>query len=151
MTEPDRATTLRSIVDANLYMVLGTADGTGRPWVTPVYFASAEYREFFWVSEPGSRHSRNLGVRPEVGIVIFDSTVPINTGQAVYMSALAEEVVGDDRAGILEVYSRRTLAHSGREWTVQDVEPPAHLRLYRATAVDQYVLDEHDNRVPVSR
>jgi hypothetical protein len=82
--------------------------------------------------------------------VIFDSTVPINTGQAVYMSATAQELTGVERAEALDVYSRRTLSDGGREWTAEDVQSPAALRLYRATAVDQYVLDEHDNRLPVT-
>jgi len=83
-----------AIIDANLYMTLGTADAAGRPWVSPVYHAAAEYREFFWVSEPEATHSRNLATRPELSIVIFDSTVPINTGQGVYMAAVAEELTG---------------------------------------------------------
>ena len=65
------------------------------------------------------------------------------------MSAVAEELVGDGREEALQTYSRRTLAQGGRDWTLADVEPPAGLRLYHATAVAQYVLDEHDNRVPV--
>ena len=32
----------RTIIDANLYMTLGTADETGRPWASPVYFARAD-------------------------------------------------------------------------------------------------------------
>ena len=31
-----------------------------------------------------------------------------------------------------------------------DVEPPARLRLYAATALDAFVLDENDERVPVA-
>jgi nitroimidazol reductase NimA-like FMN-containing flavoprotein (pyridoxamine 5'-phosphate oxidase superfamily) len=140
----------RAIIDANLYMVLGTADQAGRPWVSPVYYAPVAYREFFWVSSPDATHSRNLEARPDVSIVIFDSGVPISTGQAVYMSANAGELVGKERAEALETYSRRTLAHGGREWTLEDVRSPARLRLYRATAVEHYVLDEHDRRVPVT-
>ena len=49
----------REIVDANLFMTLATADSDGRPWASPVYFSPAGYREFFWISEPGARHSRN--------------------------------------------------------------------------------------------
>jgi nitroimidazol reductase NimA-like FMN-containing flavoprotein (pyridoxamine 5'-phosphate oxidase superfamily) len=139
----------RAIVDANLYMVLGTADQAGRPWATPVYYAPSGYREFVWVSKPGARHSRNLEARADVSIVIFDSTVPINTGQAVYMSATARELGGDKSASALEVFSRRLLEHGEREWTVEDVEAPARLRLYQATAVEQFVLDENDFRVPV--
>jgi hypothetical protein len=30
------------------------------------------------------------------------------------------------------------------------VEPPAALRLYRAVAVEQFILDEHDHRLPIS-
>jgi hypothetical protein len=148
--EHDLAAVARAIIDGNLYMVLGTADQAGRPWVSPVYYAPAAYREFFWVSRPDARHSRDLGVRPELSIAIFDSSVPINTGQCVYMSAVAEVVVGDARSPGLQVYSRRTLTHGGRQWTVEDVQPPADHRLYRATAVEHYVLDEHDCRVPVS-
>jgi nitroimidazol reductase NimA-like FMN-containing flavoprotein (pyridoxamine 5'-phosphate oxidase superfamily) len=140
----------RAIVDANLYMVLGTADQVGKPWVTPVYFAPLTYREFLWVSQPDARHSQNLQARSEVGIVIFDSSVPISTGQGVYMTATAEEVAADRREQAVDVFSRRGVSHGGRPWTSEDVVAPAPHRLYRAIAVEQYVLDEHDNRVPVS-
>jgi general stress protein 26 len=42
--------TARAIIDASLYLVLATADGTGRPWSSPVYFAHDGYAEFLWVS-----------------------------------------------------------------------------------------------------
>ena len=54
----------RSIIDANLYMTLATADEAGRPWVSPVCYAFAGYEEFFWVSSPEATHSRNLPGRP---------------------------------------------------------------------------------------
>ncbi len=79
----------RSIIDSNLYVTLGTADAEGRPWVSPVYYASAGYMEFFWASSPKATHSRNIAVRPEISMVIFDSQAAIHTGQAVYMSAVA--------------------------------------------------------------
>ena len=40
------------------------ADEAGLPWASPVWFASVDLREFFWVSSPDARHSRNLAVRP---------------------------------------------------------------------------------------
>jgi nitroimidazol reductase NimA-like FMN-containing flavoprotein (pyridoxamine 5'-phosphate oxidase superfamily) len=140
----------KAIIDASLYMVLGTADHAGRPWVTPVYYAPAGYREFFWVSEPDAKHSRNLGERGEVSVVIFDSSVPIDTGQAVYVSASARELTGEECAKGIGVYSRRTLAHGGREWKPEDVQAPARHRLYRADAVALYVLDPQDRRVLVT-
>ena len=76
-------------------MTPGTADAEGRPWVSPVWFARSRYSELFWVSAPGARHSRNIAVRPDVAIVVFDSTVPIGSGRAVYMSALAERLTDE--------------------------------------------------------
>ena len=148
---PDLEANAKAIIDANLYMVLGTADEAGRPWVSPVYFAPASYREFLWVSQPQATHSRNIALREEISIVIFDSQVPINTGQAVYMGATARQLTGTDaEPRALDVYSRRAVAHGGGAVTLEEVRSPAGLRLYRATAADQYILDEYDERMPVS-
>ena len=146
----DPAAHARALIDANLYLVLGTADRDGVPWAAPVYYAASEYREFFWVSKPDARHSLNIAARPEVSIVIFDSTVPIGTGQGVYMSGVAEQLDGDEPDRGIDVFSRRSLEHGGRAWALEDVRSGARLRLYRATAVEQYVLDEGDRRVAVS-
>jgi len=143
----------RTIIDANTYMTLGTADGEGRPWVSPVYYAAAEYREFFWVSSPEATHSRNISARPQISIVIFDSQASIGAGQAVYMSAVAHEVVGADRDRGIDVFSRGSVGHGARPWTLEDVVAPALLRLYRATASEHSVLDpaaRPDRRTPVN-
>ena len=111
----------------------------------------SSYREYFWVSRPGARHSQNIAVRPEVGIVIFDSTVPISTGQAVYMAALAEQVTDEDEIGRgISVFSERSLAQGGRVWTPQDVGQSGRVRLYRARASEQFVLSPEDERLPLT-
>jgi Pyridoxamine 5'-phosphate oxidase len=140
----------RRIVDANSYMTLATADEEGRAWASPVWYAPASYTEFLWVSRPTARHSRNLAIRPEVGIVIFDSTVPVGRGEAVYMEGVAEELPGAELERGIALFSRRSEDAGGREWTFSDVTPPAQLRLYRATATATFVLDANDRRVPVS-
>ena len=63
----------RRIVDSNQFITIGTADEDGVPWVSLVWYAPAECREFFWISDPEARHSRNIAARPQVAIVIFDS------------------------------------------------------------------------------
>ena len=131
---------VRAIIDGNLYLVLATADGTGRPWSSPVYFAHDGYAEFLWVSAPEALHSRNIAERPQVGIVIFDSHAPIGTGQGVYISAVAEQVGGDDLLRGIETFSRRSLGHGGAAWTVKDVQAESGLRLYRAMAEAYSVL-----------
>ena len=60
---------VQAIIDANSYMTLATADEHGRPWASPVWFATVDYLELVWVSSPEARHSRNLAVRPELAIV----------------------------------------------------------------------------------
>ena len=145
----DFAAAGRAIIDANRYMVLGTADQTGAPWASPVYFAHDGFREYYWVSKPGARHSLNIGGRPGVAIVVFDSSVSIGDGQGVYMAAVAEELMGDEAQRCIEVFSRRAQAHGGAAWSVDDVRPTSRHRLYRARAVEQFILDEHDERVPV--
>ena len=140
----------RAIVDHNLYMVLATADADGRPWASPVYFAHDVFRRFVWVSAPDSTHSRNIAVRPGVSIVIFDSRVPVNSGQAVYMSATAKELTGEEREQLVATFSKRSEQHGAGVWTTADVEAPARLRLYVAAADEQFVLGDRDERISVS-
>jgi nitroimidazol reductase NimA-like FMN-containing flavoprotein (pyridoxamine 5'-phosphate oxidase superfamily) len=83
MPHDDLAAHARAIIDANLYLTLGTADPDGHPWTSPVCYASAGDREFYWVSAPDAQHSRNLAERPQVSMVIFDSTVPAYHGRGV--------------------------------------------------------------------
>jgi pyridoxine/pyridoxamine 5'-phosphate oxidase len=132
----------RGIIESNRYMVLGTADGAGVPWVTPVWYAQVDYREFIWVSSPDRRHSRNVIARPEVSIVIFDSQVPVGSARAVYMSAMAEEVSGDEFERSVAFFDAATKAEGmTRRWTLDDMRPPAPHRLYRATVSQHWVLD----------
>jgi Pyridoxamine 5'-phosphate oxidase len=132
----------RDIVDAGMYMVLGTSDARGRPWVSPVWYAPAAYRELFWVSSPEVEHSRNIAARGEVSIVVFDSRQAIGTGQAVYMAGVAKQLTGAERERGIEVFSRRSQRQGARPWTLNDVQEPDGLRLYRATVTDQWMLDK---------
>jgi hypothetical protein len=74
-TANDRGAIARKIVDANLDMVLATADEAGRPWASPVYYTPDGYTDFYWVSSSEARHSQNLAARPGLGIVIFRARV----------------------------------------------------------------------------
>lgn len=137
----DLAAIAREIIDSNMYMTLGTADEAGRPWVSPVYYAPDGYSEFFWVSSPEAQHSKNLMVRPEVSIVIFDSRAPIGTGQGAYMAAVAEELTGAELERGIVIFSRRSVEHGAREWTPADVQEPAPIRLYRGATSEHFVVD----------
>jgi nitroimidazol reductase NimA-like FMN-containing flavoprotein (pyridoxamine 5'-phosphate oxidase superfamily) len=149
--EWDPAEIARAIIDANLYMTIGTGDAAGTPWVSPVYYAPVGYGEFLWISSPDSKHSRNIEARPSVAIVIFDSTAPISTGQGVYMSATARELPADEVDEAIEVFSRRAVSHGGQPFSTGDVRAPSAFRIYSAIVSGHFVLEaDHDRRVAVT-
>jgi nitroimidazol reductase NimA-like FMN-containing flavoprotein (pyridoxamine 5'-phosphate oxidase superfamily) len=149
-TEPpapdDLGAVVRGIVDGNRFMTLATADEQGSPWASPVWYAPVAYRKFLWVSSPEARHSRNLAVRPELAIVIFDSH-EAGGWKALYMTAFAEQLADVDDG--IQVFSRHGEAQGLRAWTREDVLPPARHRLYRAKVSEHFVLDPHDHRIAV--
>jgi Pyridoxamine 5'-phosphate oxidase len=140
----------KAIIDSNRYLALGTADSEGSPWVSPVWFATTNYRDFFWVLKPQAKHSRNLAARGQASIVIFDSQVAPGQARAVYMSALAGELSLDELEVGLAVFGDRSEAQGLPRWTRSDVQPPGRHRLYRATALEHFVLSERDERLPVT-
>ena len=110
-------------------------------------------KELYWVSHPGARHSQNIAERPEIAMVVFDSTVAPLTGQGVYMSATAEQMTDTDaiRRG-LEVFSRASGDEGAGEFGLDQVTGEARLRLYRATVREYSILDPgspYDVRVGV--
>jgi Pyridoxamine 5'-phosphate oxidase len=146
----DLAATSRAVIDATAYMTLGTANEDGVPWVTPVWYAAANYREFFWISRPEARHSRNIAVRPQVSIVFWDSHVAIDTGVGVYASAGAEQVTEGEAVDLgMAIFSRISQAQGGRAYTADDVLGSAQLRLYRALPSEWWIGTE-GRRTPVA-
>ena len=94
----DLAELARTTLARNRFMVLGTVDPTGRPRVSPVWFSLIDHRDAYWLSSPDAHHSRNIEIRPEVSIVVFDSGADPHTGQAVYLEATASRVLDDELA-----------------------------------------------------
>jgi pyridoxine/pyridoxamine 5'-phosphate oxidase len=135
------------IAAAQSFMTLATADETGRPWSSPVWFATADFVSFCWVSSPGTRHSRNLAVRPELAITIFDSRQAPGTGEGAYLSAVAALVPDEEVDSGMAIFSAKSERQGIGTWTRTDVE--ARLRLYRATAVERFVLSAGDQRARV--
>ena len=137
---PELVDVARSVIDANSYMTLGTADTAGNPWVSPVWFATEDYRSFHWVSSPDAKHSRHLAAHPQVAIAIFDSSVPVGGAQAVFMKGVAKELTGAELEQGLEVFDRVSRQDIGRSFGLDDVQGSALFRLYRATVSEHWVL-----------
>ncbi|MFJ5264746.1 pyridoxamine 5'-phosphate oxidase family protein [Streptomyces sp. NPDC088387] len=120
------------------YVVLGTADDEGRPWATPVFYAADGVHRILWVSAPGSRHSRNIAVRPEVALTVFDSHAPIGGAEALYLEATAAPAASDTRAADLAVLNTRV--PDDRQLEEDDFEPAGRLRVYQAVITRHFVL-----------
>lgn len=146
---PEHAALARRVLDGNAYLTLATADGLGRPWATPVWFAERDGREFVWVSRRERRHSRNLLERPEVALTVFDSTAPVGEASAVYVEAVAGVVPDahvDDPLGVFNAKATRTGLPA---WDDGRVTAGSPFRLYRAVTSRAWVLDEDEHRVRV--
>ena len=147
----------RSVIDANHYMTLGTQDAGGRMRLSPVYYTPARYTDFYWLSSPEARHSRNVAEHPAVEIVIFGSTARVGEGEAVYMSATARCIPDDEVDGVI---GEAFLARAGaREFAAGELRGDADLRLYvaRATSWEVHVPGSHpvhgagiDRRLPAA-
>jgi nitroimidazol reductase NimA-like FMN-containing flavoprotein (pyridoxamine 5'-phosphate oxidase superfamily) len=122
----------RRVIDANLYMTLGTRDPDGLPRLSPVFYAAARYTDFYWVSSPQAQHSRNLAERPQVQIVIFDSTAPVGQGEAVYVTATARQVEVHELDGRCREAFRT--AAGARRFQPAELRGEAAIRLYVAEA-----------------
>jgi hypothetical protein len=128
---PELNAMARRVIDTNHYMTLATRDPDGRPRLSPVYYTPARYTDLYWLSSPQAQHSRSLSERPEVEIVIFDSTAQVGNGEAVYLAATARPV-RDDQLAATCTEAFRTSA-GGRRFEPDELRGAAPLRLYVAS------------------
>ena len=146
MTDDGIAAHARAIIDANLYLTLGTVDADGHPWTSPVYFSAAGDREFLWASATDALRSRHIAERPRVSVVVFDSTVAPYHGRAVYAVGEARELAGDDLDRAIASYPRPDTGATSV--TRVDVTAPEPYRLYRVRLSDMWVLCPRAPRQP---
>jgi nitroimidazol reductase NimA-like FMN-containing flavoprotein (pyridoxamine 5'-phosphate oxidase superfamily) len=138
MEDHELVATAEAIIDAGVYMTIATVGEDGRPWACPVFFAAGDYVDFYWMSSPKTQHSRNIAFRPDVSLIIFDSTAALGTGDAVAVTATAVEVPIDEIEQGLRVYPG-SAGRGGRPVGVERVQAPSPFRLYRATASAHFV------------
>jgi general stress protein 26 len=154
-TTDDLAATARRVIDENHYMTLATVNEDGGPRVSPVYYTPARYTDFYWVSSPDARHSRNIDTRPGVEIVIFDSSVPVTNTAAVYLQARARAIEDHELESVIDEAFRTTAG--ARAFARVELQGKAPLRLYvaHATHTEVHVPGRHplnatgiDTRMP---
>lgn len=130
MTSSQKA---KYIIENNKHMTIATADINGKPWATTVGFSFDKSYNLYWVSHKDHLHSRNIKLRPQVGIVIFGN-IPPNDIDGVYFDAEAFELEDENeiKTGV-EIISKN--AESPKKFTIQsikDVQGSACWRIYKA-------------------
>jgi hypothetical protein len=133
----DRADVDR-LLATNRYLVLGTADADGQPWVSPVFFAPLEPERVCWVSSPDSRHSRNIVSRPALAITVFDSTVEVGRAEAAYFDADGAQLPAGETDSALHALNARL--PQGKRLSREDLQPVGPMLVYQATMRHRYVL-----------
>jgi nitroimidazol reductase NimA-like FMN-containing flavoprotein (pyridoxamine 5'-phosphate oxidase superfamily) len=126
MTPERRA---RSLIDRNQHMIIGTADLTGTPWTSPVFYVCDTDGALYWVSDQAARHSHNIRANPAIAIVIYEP----KPADAVYITARAVEL--DDEAAIRHAMNVLRRKPQPDRWVVQevaDVVGDNPWRIYRA-------------------
>ena len=145
----DQVESAKRVIDDNRYLTLGTADGQGNPWVSPVWYATNGYTEFLWLSSADARHSKNIATRSRVALVIFDSRSAPTDARALYIDGHANEVKKRELERAQGVFSAASLAEGLPTRKVEDFLPPGRMRLYRAEARETFVL-ENDERIRIA-
>jgi uncharacterized protein YhbP (UPF0306 family) len=64
----------RELLEASTLCAISTVGPRGRAYVNTAYFAWAPDLRIIWLSDPGSRHSRNLRANGSAAVAVYDST-----------------------------------------------------------------------------
>jgi uncharacterized protein YhbP (UPF0306 family) len=100
---------LRAFLKEQSTLALGTAAlENGSPQVAPMFFASDDDFNLYWISDPDSRHSANLRDWNDAAAAIFAPTWDWAGIKGVQIEGDAMPVDGDDeRQRALDLYSAK--------------------------------------------
>jgi hypothetical protein len=128
----DASRKARRLIEATCHMTIATADASGKPWSSPLFFVHDDAFTFFWVSYSGALHSANIRIRPQVAITILGRP-PDHEGDGVYVDAEAAELndVGEVERAI-RVLRKRPQDKKFMVSSTADVLGDAAWRIYKA-------------------
>lgn len=127
----ERTLYAKRLIQSRHYMTLATADNNGQPWNSPVFCAYDGEKTFYWGSRLNTQHSQNIALNDRGFIVIYDSTVEPNHGEAFYARVVCKELTD-----LAEINHAMHLLHErfGAPYmTIDGVQGSAERRLYKAT------------------
>lgn len=89
-------------MESTYYCALGTNDQKG-VWVNPVYFAYDSNYNFYFISQPQSRHMKNMLENPQVSLAIY-STAQHTQGDVAGIQLAGKARILSDEADVKKAY-----------------------------------------------
>lgn len=123
-----------SIFNTINYITLATSSKDGKPWNTPLGFKVDKDLNIFWASEHIKQHSVNIRENDNVFIVIYDSTVPPEKGEAIYIMAHAQEL-----ETVEDIKYARRLFKGSDEHALEKLSGNSIHRAYRAAPKTMWI------------
>jgi uncharacterized protein len=125
----------RRLLDASTLCAIATVSPRNRAYINTAYFAWSREFELFWLSEPDSRHSRNLGENSAVAIAVYDSSQVWNEpDRGLQLFGSAREVTGRAAREAERLYAKRFPASAEADMSAY--------RLYRLRPRRMKLFDE---------
>lgn len=139
----------RHILEDNIYLALATTSSSGKPWITPLFYAYDRVYQFYWSSAKESRHSKNILLSRDAAATVFDSQKPWGVGNAVFMEGQAREASEEEVPTILEVLYSRThpLLKERTKRTKEAYVGDSPRRLYVFTPKHVFIIDPNGHPV----
>lgn len=112
-TDFDLIATVTQFLDGCRTASLATADADGRPHAANVQYARGNgdgdsTLTLYWVSDPGSEHSRHLADRPDAGITIYSHDDTATNIHGVQLRGRCEVVPDEEAWGhVWDLYTRK--------------------------------------------
>jgi len=136
--------TVKYLLDSNKHMVISTADISGKPWVSPVFFVYDSEYNLYWISSKNTRHSQNIRENNRIAIVVFGTIPDSNKNDGVYFDAEAEELSDISKIeDAIKILNEKQQSDKYMITSIDEVSNHASWRIYKA------VLKEVSKRVDI--
>lgn len=131
---------IRDFIARRETMSLATK-GRQRPWNTPVFYFCDDNLRLHFVSDPGTRHIRNMEHCDRVAVGIFDQHQSWDAIRGIQLEGQLQEVAESERITFQEKYCRRFpfLSADARQSAVEN----GSLMRERFLAAGYYLVKPH--------
>lgn len=106
----------RRLMNASTLCALATVAPRGRAYISHMYFAWTDSFDVCWISDPESRHSRNLAINRSAAVTIYDSRqIWGRPDRGIHLFGTGGEVRGRPAREAEQAYATRFPSYGGLE------------------------------------